>query len=206
MRRLLLICLAVIAGCHRRVPVSATTAGAPTRIRITFVPLADSFAPAAREYDRLWAAEGPRMVAAMERISGLRFIPPVYADTAITANVLEQASNSGYHESPMNMRASYPADTKRATLIHELGHRLQADLFRREEDPHVPLFLWIYDVWVSLYGRDFAEAQVVVERARGGPYPKAWDEAMALSAEQRAARWKQIVAERMPTLRPRSRE
>jgi len=189
------------AGCHSASASAPRTAAAPPRVHITFVPQSDSFAASARDYERMWAAEGPRIVAAMERVSGLTFISSVYADTAITANVLERASNSGFRASPMQLRASYSADTKKATIIHELGHRLQSGLFRREEEEHGPLFLWIYDVWVELYGREFADAQVVIERARGGPYPKAWDEAMALTAEQRAARWRELIAERLPTRR-----
>jgi hypothetical protein len=194
----LFVGLAAIAGCRA---AQVATAPTPARIHITFVPQADSFTAAAREYERLWVAEGPRIVQAMERVSGLTFVSSVYADTLITANVLERASNSGYRESPMQLRASYPFDTKRATLIHELGHRLQSGLFRREEEEHGWLFLWIYDVWVSLYGQTFADAQVIVERARGGPYPKTWDEAMALTPGQRAAKWQAKVAERMPTRR-----
>ena len=189
------------AGCHSASAGAPRTGAAPPRVHITFVPQSDSFAASARDYERMWAAEGPRIVAAMERVSGLTFISSVYADTAITANVLERASNSGFRASPMQLRASYSADTKKATIIHELGHRLQSGLFRREEEEHGPLFLWIYDVWVELYGREFADAQVVIERARGGPYPKAWDEAMALTAEQRAARWRELIAERLPTRR-----
>ena len=191
----------LLVGCHRVSPESSPTGATPPRVHITFVPQSDSFAASAREYERMWAAEGPRIVSAMERVSGLTFISSVYADTAITANVLERASNSGYRASPMQLRASYSADTKKATIIHELGHRLQSGLFRRDEEEHGPLFLWIYDVWVALYGREFADAQVVIERARGGPYPKAWDEAMALTAAQRAARWRELVAERLPTRR-----
>jgi hypothetical protein len=198
-RALVLIASAVFAACHRA--AMSATPTAPPHVRITFAPQADSFAASARDYDRMWTAEGPRIVAAMERVSGLTFISSVFADTAITANVLERASNSGYRASPMQLRASYSADTKKATIIHELGHRLQSGLFRREEEEHGPLFLWIYDVWVALYGREFADAQVVIERARGGPYPKAWDEAMALTAAQRAARWRELVAERLPTRR-----
>ena len=176
-----------------------TTAASP--VRVQFVAQGDTFARAAREYEQLWATEGPRIVEAMERVSGLGFVSPTYADTVITANVLERASESGFRASPMVMRASYPFDTRRATLIHELGHRLQSGLFRREEESHPPLFLWIYDVWVELYGREFADAQVAVERRRGGPYPAAWDQAMALSAGERATRWKAIRDERLPTRR-----
>jgi hypothetical protein len=173
-------------------------AHAQHHVRISFVPQSDSFAAAARDYSQRWAVEGDRIVREMENVT---FVYPAFADTAITANVFEGVSNSGYRESPMRLRASYPADTKKATLIHELGHRLQAGLFRRDEEEHGPLFLWIYDVWVKLYGQQFADAQVAVERARGGPYPKAWDEALALSANDRAARWHALVAERLPTRR-----
>ena len=176
--------------------------GTPTRtIRIEFIAQSDTFAPAAREYERLWATDGERIVRAMEAVSGLRFAYPAFADTAIRAIVFDGVSNSGYRTSPMRLRASYAPDTKKATLIHELGHRLQAGLFRRDEEEHGPLFLWVYDVWTQLYGQQLADEQVLIEKRRGGPYPKAWDEALALSATERAARWRALVAERMPTRR-----
>jgi hypothetical protein len=193
----LLIASVLVAACRPAPQTTPTTA--PPRVRITFVPQSDSFAAAARAYDQLWAAEGPRIVEAMERISGLRFVAAHYADTAITANVLERASNSGYRSSPMTLRASYPPDTKKATLIHELGHRLQSHLFRQSEEEHGPLFLWVYDVWVELYGQAFADAQVQIERVRGERYVKAWGEALAYrTPAERAARWRAIVADRAP--------
>ena len=137
----------------------------------------------------------------MESVPGLRFARSSYADTSITAIVLEQPSSSGYRDEPMRMRASYPPATKRATLIHELGHRLQSDLFRQNEEEHGPLFLWIYDVWTQLYGKQFADEQVTVEKRRGGPYPAAWDAGMALTPEQRAARWRAIRDERLARTR-----
>ena len=66
------------------------------------------------------------------------------------------------------------------------------------EDDHKYLFLWIYDVWVKLYGREFADGQVAVEKQRGRMYPAAWDFALSFSPESRAARWKDTLAERMP--------
>jgi len=166
------------------------------RLRLTFVPESSTFADAAREYERLWASEGDRIVRAMESVSGLPL-----RDTAVRVIVYEGVSSSGYRDIPMRMRASYPPDTKKATLIHELGHRLQQGLFRRDEEQHGPLFLWLYDVWVELYGREFADAQVEIEKRRRGPYPKAWDDALALSAVERAARWRALLAERLPTRR-----
>jgi hypothetical protein len=157
--------------------------------RVEFVPESETFAAAVGEYERIWAADAARIARTMQEVSGLTF-----TDTAITAVVFEGVSSSGFRDTPMRLRASYPIDTKRATLIHELGHRLQSPLFRQQDEEHGPLFLWLYDVWVALYGKEFADAQVVVEKRRRGPYPRAWDEALALSPGERAKRWKAIVA------------
>jgi hypothetical protein len=164
-------------------------ASAPVRIfRLEFVPESETFAAAVGEYERIWAADAARIVRTMQEVSGLTF-----TDTAITAIVYEGVSSSGFRDTPMRLRASYTIDTKKATLIHELGHRLQSPLFRKEDEEHGPLFLWLYDTWVELYGREFADAQVAVEKRRRGPYPAAWDEALTLSPKQRAERWKAIV-------------
>jgi hypothetical protein len=44
----------------------------------------------------------------MEAASGLKF-----EDREVRAMVLEVSSSSGYKEKPMQLRASYPLDTKR---------------------------------------------------------------------------------------------
>jgi hypothetical protein len=162
-------------------------------LEVVFQPGSEQFSQAAAEYQRIWDEDGPRITAAMEAQSGLRF-----EDREVKAIVLEVSSSSGYKDKPMQLRASYPFDTKKATLIHELGHRLQSDLFHHDEDDHKYLFLWIYDVWVKLYGREFADAQVAVEKQRGRMYPAAWDFALAFTSEQRASTWKETVAERTP--------
>lgn len=132
-------------------------------LRITFTPESPQFEAAAREYADLWTREGERIVNAMQSVSGLKF-----DESEVRAIVFEGTSESGYRDLPMRLRASYPSDTKKATLIHELGHRLESGLFSgKEDDHHQYLFLWIYDVWVKLYGRQFADEQVAVEKARG---------------------------------------
>jgi hypothetical protein len=162
----------------------------PVRVlRLEFVPESETFAAAVGEYERIWAADAARIVQTMQEVSGLTF-----TDSAVTAIVFEGVSSSGFRATPMRLRASYPIDTKKATLIHELGHRLQSPLFRQQDEEHAPLFLWLYDTWVRLYGREFADAQVAVEKRRRGPYVRAWDEALALSPEERAERWRAIVA------------
>jgi hypothetical protein len=161
----------------------------PLRVpRVEFVPENERFASAVGEYERIWVTDAARIARTMQEVSGLTF-----TDTAITAIVYEGVSSSGYRDTPMRLRASYTLDTKKATLIHELGHRLQSPLFRRQDEDHAPLFLWLYDTWARLYGKEFADAQVAVEKRRGGPYPRAWDEALVLSPKQRAERWRAIV-------------
>jgi hypothetical protein len=197
MRHLWLVA-AIVATvpCAAQESARATPAAPRPPLLLAFVPESAAFVASTREYEQLWAAEGERIVRAMELISGLTF-----RDTAVTVIVQAGASSSGYRERPMRMRATYPPDTKKATLIHELGHRLQSGLFRRDEEEHLPLFLWLYDVWVQLYGREFADAEVEVEKRRAQRYVDAWNGALALSAEERAARWRAILAERLPTRR-----
>ncbi|MEX2281126.1 MAG: hypothetical protein WEE89_01435 [Gemmatimonadota bacterium] len=177
-------------SCAGRNP-GTTSLVAPSPVRVTFTAQSDSFTAAAREYTAIWSREGTRIIAAMEQATGIRFDSPPYADTAISAVVFEGVSNSGYRERPMMMRASYPEATKRATLVHELGHRLQIGV-AGDEDEHEVLFLWIYDVWTTLWGKQFADEQVIVERARRGPYPRAWDAALALNASERAAKFRRL--------------
>jgi hypothetical protein len=166
------------------------------RVRITFLAETPADSLAADEYRGIWAENKERVVAAMERISGLSFVTPAWADTAISARVLEAPANSGYRAGPMRLRSTYSSATKLATLVHELGHRMQTDLFTRGEEEHEYLFLWLYDVWVALEGQPWADQQVAVERQRGDRYVQAWDRALALTAAQRAERWRATVAER----------
>jgi hypothetical protein len=199
MRRL--VWIGVLAGGAMLASI-AHAQSTPTVVRIAFEAQADSFHAATQEYERIWREDGVRIIVAMERRSTLHFVYPLFADTAIRALVLERASSSGYRDlAPMELRASYPGDTKRATLIHELGHRLMAGLHRREEEEHEALFLWLYDVWIDVYGQRFADEQVAIERRRRGPYPQAWDAVTALNAEERSARWQSVLRERLATRR-----
>lgn len=175
----------------------AVVAAAPSSVRLSFVAQSDEFASDTLEYEQIWAEEGTQIIAAMESVSGLRFDNPIYSDTDISVLVLEGVSRSGYRERPVQLRASYPSSTKRATLIHELGHRLQSNIFRLGEEEHPQLFLWLYDVWTELYGQPFADAEVEVEKRRGGRYPAAWNSALMLTSEQRAERWQAIRDERL---------
>ena len=97
----------------------------------------------------------------------------------------------------MKLRASYPEGVKKATLAHELGHRLNSQLTNRpkEMDEHRILFLYLYDVWTKLYGKRFADEMVEVEKKRKGlyDYETAWEWALSMSESERAAKLKEVI-------------
>lgn len=198
MRLPFIVALLAAASLSCRPPARARL-GEPPRnghaVHLTFTAASDSFRGAVRQYDSLWAADGARMVRALEGAARLSFAD--IGDTVIRATVLEAASSSGFRERPMVLRASYPVATKKATLMHELGHRLESNLFRASEDDHPFLFLWLYEAWADIYGADFAQEQVAVEKRRRGVYPAAWDAALRLSAVERAARWDSVRTSRL---------
>jgi hypothetical protein len=162
------------------------------RVRMDFSPESEKFVEATKRYQEIWKAEGKKMIEAMEVISGLKF-----SETDIRVIVFEGASNSGYRDTPMKLRASYTDEIKKATLVHEVGHRLNSQLQNRPKDidEHRILFLYLYDVWTNLYGRSFADRMVEVEKGRKGlyDYETAWKWALSLSQEERAAKLKEIV-------------
>jgi predicted metal-dependent peptidase len=97
----------------------------------------------------------------------------------------------------MRLRASYPPDVKKGTLVHELLHRMLSRVKPTSEiDEHRKLFLVLYDIWVVLHGKDFADQNVAVESRRKGlyDYESAWKWALRMSAEERAAKFKALRA------------
>jgi hypothetical protein len=166
----------------------AITAVQAQRVKINFTPESEKFETATREYHTLWQAEGDRIIKVLEKVSGLKF-----AETEFEAIVFEGVSRSGRPGgSPMKMRASYTPDTKKATLIHEIGHRHISQLEKRPEgiDEHSVLFLILYDIWVDLYGEKFANEQVEIEKKRRGPYPAAWGYALNMTKKEREGKFR----------------
>jgi hypothetical protein len=160
------------------------------RVAVTFAPQTNDpkFETAADEYRQLWAAEGARIIDALERVSNLKF-----PEKDIKAEIYEGPSFSGRGNIPIRLRASYPADVKKGTLVHELGHRMNAQLTRRPQDldEHRLLFLYLYEAWDTLYGKEFADREVAFERTLKGlyDYDAAWTWALAMSEEQRIERF-----------------
>jgi hypothetical protein len=179
----------------RIILISALTVESPQAAgstEINFVPQVATFAAAAEDYRAIWEEEGERIADALHKATGL------HLETGrIQAIVYEGVSYSGDRETPMRLRASYSSDTKRATLVHELSHRLIADLVSKDFEEHPVIFLFVYDVWVELWGKEFADAQVAVESSRRGhyDYEAGWRDALALGARTRANRWSKFIAD-----------
>lgn len=153
-------------------------------ITIRFIPIFEDeeFIDAVSEYQEIWNTEGTKITDAFKNIVGLSLV-----ENRIAVVVYEGVSFSGRTpDDMMKLRASYDADVKKGTLIHELSHRLLFNLKKRPEgDEHPIINLFLYDVWVELYGEDFANNMVEIEKTRDERYLKAWDFALSLSKEER---------------------
>lgn len=159
---------------------------------VSFTPVSPEFAQAAREYRDLWHAEGPRIVAAMETATGLAF-----PDERVDAIVSEGRPMASFDGRTIRLRASYSPAYKKATLAHEIGHRLAFTLPRGSGlDDHRLLYLFLYDVWTDLYGREFADRMVGIERRIGPAYEEAWAWALAMTREERRARLRRLAGAR----------
>ena len=169
-------------------------AGAQEPLALHFEASAADFEEATEAYRAIWSAEGARITEALERWSGLSF--PV---RSVAVTVMEGPSWAGTDR--MGMRASYPPDTKRATLAHELGHILIGETIPEDErgepveDHHRVLFLFLYDAWVELWGPEFADEQVAVESRRRGivDYEGIWRETLRLDADGRARELRRLL-------------
>ena len=90
-------------------------------VQIDFTASAESFLPATKEYGEIWASEGPRIVAAMERATGLRFEPgPIGAIIYEGASFLRlpRAPDAASRELPVGDKAFRPP-------LHHLSVRVR---------------------------------------------------------------------------------
>ena len=153
---------------------------------VTFMPLEPRFEATADYYRQLWRTEGARIMAALERESGLDF-----PGKPLEIILRDGRPMTGYGCSAIRLRGTYAGPVAVGTLIHELGHCLAAQLPQTAAlDDHRLLYLFLYDVWVELYGRDFADRMVRLERRipGGDDYDAAWTWALAMTREERQAR------------------
>ena len=154
-------------------------------LKLKFTPENKNSVEAAKSYAKIWQKEGNRIVTAIENSTNLEF-----KDKFIEVTVFEGISQSH----PMKLRASYDDETKTATLVHELLHRISADYMLKKPDPiddlslglHKQIDLVLYDLWTGLFGEDVANRQVENESSRTALYKQAWEWALSLSKKQRA--------------------
>lgn len=170
---------------------SLLSAAAPP---VAFVPHDDRFATGAAEYRQIWEREGERIAAALEEATGLTF-PQLPIEVRVGAS----APMTAYDGRTMRLRASYSPLYKKATLVHEMGHRISFLLPRTTElDDHRLLYLFLYDVWADLYGQPFADRMVSIERQIGPSYDASWTWALAMSRAERQERLRNLRSARTP--------
>lgn len=160
-------------------------------ISLRFIPIFEDkeFTDAVSEYQHIWDVEGVGIIDAFNKITGISFV-----ENRIAIVIYEGISFLGRNPNDMmKLRASYTVDVKKATLVHELSHRLLFNLKNRPEgDEHQVINLFLYDVWVELYGEDFANEMVTIEKKRAENYQIAWDFALSLTREQRKERFSEL--------------
>jgi hypothetical protein len=169
---------------------------------LSFVPLEPRFEEGAEEYRQLWETDGPRIVAEMEALTGIAF-----PAQPVEVLVRDGPPMTAFDGRTIRLRARCSPGCKLGTFTHELGHRLALELPRTAEiDDHRLLYLFLYDAWTDLYGQDFADRMVRVERRIPGAYDydAAWSWALAMTREQRQARLRTLAALRQhnPTAQP----
>lgn len=163
-------------------------------LKINFYPDSNrkDLLEAVAEYKEIWKNEGGKIVETIEKISGLDF-----KTQEINAIVVDEISRSH----PLILRSSYPRKVKRGVLIHELCHRTIArhkskikaeNLSNRIYKVHKRLYLILYDIWVNLYGKDFAEQMIKRDTKLKPEYEKAWDWALSFSKEERKQRFAEM--------------
>ena len=172
----------------------ALLAAGTTRAQTTvdFIASSPALGYAAKAYKAIWDEYGERIVAALEKRTCMPF-----PELKVSAVIADAVSHSGGPEHPMGLRATYSADVKQSTLVHELGHRHLWQLVERldDVDGHKTLYLVLDRVWADVWGEQFAEDHVRNESGWQSEYDyaAAWAWARALEPTERARLWNQLL-------------
>ena len=167
-------------------------------LKINFYPESDNpeFEKASMGYAKLWEEEGIRIQKTIENISGLRF-----KEKIINALVFDNVSYSV----PLQLTANVTFERKRGALVHELCHRLVVGNNIEVKSGksynswiltiHKHIDLILYDVWIELYGENFAKREIKYEISLWtgkdiSPYKIAWDWALSMTKEKRQKEFK----------------
>lgn len=158
----------------------------------------EEFIKATEEYREIWQQDGERMIRTLEDMTGLEF-----QESRINVEVFEGISWAGRGDKPMKLRGSYPPDFKKGTIVHELSHRLLSGngiISLTDEGQidslgaHKQIDLFLYDAWVNLYGTAFADKQVEIESGRVPFYREAWEWALQMTPQERAAELQSLIS------------
>lgn len=160
-------------------------------LKIYFHPECDisRFIEGVEEYKKIWAEDGEKITEAIKKISGLNFRADTY-----NAIILDNKPSGSY---PLVLLSSYSPEKKKSTLVHELTHKVipRNDAMKASEvENHKILNLILYDIWVELYGKEFADNSVTGELAWGDTYKQAWDFTLALTKEQRITEFQKFLS------------
>lgn len=168
-------------------------------LQINFYPDYDNpeFMTGLEEYKSIWEAEKEKIIAVLEKVSGLKF-----RENNINAIVFSGISNSH----PLALRHDLDSKFKKENLVHELGHRILSDLNKhlRKNIPetdhalelHKALNLILFDVFVELWGEEYAKEAVEYESNSKRPlfYKQAWDWALSFSKEERQNKFETLLS------------
>jgi hypothetical protein len=90
-------------------------------LKLNFKPLYNQkeLIKANKEYENVFEEDGQKIIKVFEEIDVF---------------IYEGRSSFGRKNEPMKLRASYPHDVKKATLIHKLGHRFLFDCEDKEKE------------------------------------------------------------------------
>jgi len=159
-------------------------------LEIRFYPKSNNeeLIKATSEYQLFWDKEGKRITDSIQKLTGLNF-----KEKDIKA-IIDEATSKSH---PLQLRASYSLEIKKATLIHELCHILLSDNDIKIKDNnsleiHKTIYLILYDVWTSLYGKDYADQMVDVESQRNSIYNEAWKWALSFKKEERIHKFREL--------------
>jgi len=172
-------------------------------LKINFLPDSDrkdrlaDIQKALKEYKAIWEKDGVRIVKTIEKVSNLNF-----AESEINAIVYKSSLNA--RSVPLSLSTYYPKNRKLELLTHELCHRLlsgnpfRLDLKKGQShnvELHKILFLILYDIWIELRGKEYADKSVEAncKYSKSGDSKKAWEWALSFSKEEREKKFKEFI-------------
>ncbi len=158
-------------------------------LNVHFHPECDipRFIDATEEYKKIWEEDGEKIAEAIERISGFKFRADLY-----NAIILDNKPSASY---PIILLSSYSPEKKKATLIHELTHKVlpRNDAMKESEiENHKVLDLILYEIWTDVYGEYFAKTAAEGERVWGDTYIEAGAYALSLTKGDRSERYQEF--------------